>query len=64
MNPQTKWGVRLDVVEVAGRSVKKDAPIVVTEIARTLVLVTVIPRAKARLLIIANKLELWASICL
>ena len=64
MRPLTKWDARPDVVEDAGRSVKKDAPIVVTEIARTLVLVTVIPRAKARLLIIANKLELWASICL
>ena len=59
-----KWDARLDVVEVAGRSVKKDAPIVVTEIARTLVLVTVIPRAKARLLTIVSKLELWASIFL
>ena len=64
LNPQTKWGVRLDVVGDAVHFVKKGVHIVATEIARTLVLVTVIPRAKARLLIIANKLELWASICL
>ena len=64
MNLLTKWDVRQDVVEDARLYVKKDVHIVATEIARTLVLVTVIPRAKARLLIIANKLELWASIFL
>lgn len=64
MKPQTKWGVRLDVVEDAGHFVKKGVHIAAMEIARTLALATVIPRAKARLLIIANKLELWASICL
>ena len=64
MNPQTKWDVRQDVVEDAGHFVKKGVHIAAMEIAKTLALATVIPRAKARLLIIANKLDLWASIFL
>lgn len=64
MSLQANWDAKLDVVEDAGHYVKKDVHIVATEIARTLALATVIPRAKARLLIIANKLELWASIFL
>lgn len=57
MNRQTKWGVRLDVVGDAVHFVKKGVHIVATEIARPHALATVIPRAKARLPTIANKLE-------
>ena len=57
LNLQTNWDARLDVVEGAGRYVKKDVHIVATEIAKTLVLVTVIPRAKERLLTIVSKID-------
>ncbi len=64
MRLQMKWDARQDVVEGAGRYVKKDVHIVATEIAKTLVLVTVILHAKAQLLTIVSKLEMWASIFL
>lgn len=56
MRQKLKWDAIPDVVEDAGHYVKKDAHIVVTQIARALVLVTVIPLAKAQLLIIGNNL--------